>query len=68
MRFFEIHKNFLARTGDPSHAGKGGCSIYGLMDIFENVDPKPKFLSQIDYKEQINAEQRYFNDEIRYEK
>lgn len=24
LRFFEVHKNFLAKTGDPSHSGKGG--------------------------------------------
>ena len=50
LRFFEIHKNFLARTGDPSHAGKGGCSIYGLLDLAKEADPKPKFLGDIDYK------------------
>lgn len=64
LRFYEIHKNFLARTGDPSHAGKGGCSIYGLLDIFESMDEKPKFLKDIDYQKQISTPKRYFQDEI----
>ena len=65
LRFYEIHKNFLARTGDPSHSGKGGCSFKGLMDLFQNIDKKPSFISGIDYKEQVNSQNRYFNDEIR---
>ena len=55
----------LARAGDPSHAGKGGCSIFGLLEEYQGLETKPYFLHDIDYEKQIDTKKRYFKDEIR---
>ncbi|KAG0359830.1 Molybdenum cofactor synthesis protein 3 [Podila minutissima] len=37
--FHNVQRDFMIQTGDPTATGKGGESIYGLLD-----DPKKKFL------------------------
>ena len=34
--FYEIQKDYIAQTGDPTNTGKGGTSIWGLIE----KDPK----------------------------
>lgn len=29
--FFNVQRNFIAQTGDPTNTGRGGESVYGLM-------------------------------------
>ena len=64
MRFYEVHKNLLTKTGDPTNNGKGGWSIYGLMDVAQEMENKPDFLGSIEYDKQISSTKRYFPDEI----
>lgn len=30
--FYNVQSNFIAQTGDPTGTGRGGSSIYGLLD------------------------------------
>ena len=47
--FWSVEKNFIAQTGDPTGTGKGGSSIWGLMD-----SSKKSFEKEINPKRTID--------------
>ncbi|KAG0331461.1 Peptidyl-prolyl cis-trans isomerase cyp6 [Podila humilis] len=40
--FHNVQRDFMLQTGDPTATGRGGESIFGLLD--KSMDPKKKFL------------------------
>jgi peptidyl-prolyl cis-trans isomerase-like 4 len=63
--FFNVQKNFLIQSGDPTNTGKGGESIYGYVELFFGFPITIlRMLPLLADRKLFGEQAKFFEDEI----